>query len=1228
MSLYPETKSFTALREILKKRIMILDGAMGTMVQSYGISEREWRGKEFVSSLVDLKGCNDVLCLTRPDVISNIHRRYLEAGADIIECNSFSATRIGLSAYGLSDRAADVAFRAAQLARAEADRATAADPSKPRFVAGILGPTGRTASISPDVQDPGARHVTSAALAEGYAGEARALLKGGADILMIETIFDTRNAKAAVYAVGQVEDELKLSVPVMISGTITDASGRTLSGQTTEAFYNSLRHAEPLSFGLNCALGPRELRPHLEELAEVSDYFISVHPNAGLPNAMGGYDLTAEEMGSYIGEWAASGLVNSVGGCCGTTPDHIRAEAEAVAGIAPRVPHKHDAACRLSGLEPLNITDDSLFMNVGERTNVTGSAKFRRLIKEEKYDEAISVARQQVEGGAQIIDVNMDEGMLDSEKCMTKFLNLIAAEPEIAKVPVMIDSSRWDTVVAGLKCVQGKCIVNSISMKEGEEKFLSHAKTLRRFGAAAVVMAFDETGQADTYERKISICTRAYNLLLSIGFPAEDIIFDPNIFAVATGIAEHNNYAKDFIDAVAEIKRTLPHALISGGVSNVSFSFRGNNPVREAIHSVFLYHAIKNGMDMGIVNAGQLAVYDDLPAELRERVEDVILNTRPDATDRLLEIAEKYRGAGKGAAEEKPDLKWREQSVEERLTYAMVKGITDFIDADTEEARQLLGSPIKVIEGPLMHGMDIVGDLFGSGKMFLPQVVKSARVMKKAVAYLEPFISGMSGSGHSAGKVVIATVKGDVHDIGKNIVSIVFQCNGFEVIDLGVMVPCDKILDTAEKEHADIVALSGLITPSLDEMVHVASEMERRGFKIPLMIGGATTSRIHTAVKIAPVYSGPVAYTANASRVIGVAQKLVSEDLSAGYIKELREQQEEDRRQFAEANSSRKLLPIGEARKRAPALSFEGDFAPAEPMVPGITVYRNVSIAKLWRYIDWTPFFSIWGLKGKYPDILKSAEFGTEAGKLMKDAEAFLKDAEEKGTIAARAVVGLFRAFSRGDDIIAETEDGGTELFSMLRQQHDKDECCSLSDFIAPEKSGAKDWIGVFALSAGFGSDEIVKRCKDDSNEYGAILTRAVCDRLTEAFAEYLHQEVRVRLWGYEAEGNASADDLLAGKYRGIRPAPGYPPCPNHSLKRHIWHILDVEERTGIKLTETGAMWPVASVSGFYFSHPGSKYFSVGKIGRDQLEDYAARNGVSDEEAEKELEPVLGYNRS
>ncbi|MDY6374996.1 MAG: methionine synthase, partial [Succinivibrionaceae bacterium] len=826
MSLYPETKSFTALREILKKRIMILDGAMGTMVQSYGISEREWRGKEFVSSLVDLKGCNDVLCLTRPDVISDIHRRYLEAGADIIECNSFSATRIGLSAYGLSDRAADVAFRAAQLARAEADRATAADPSKPRFVAGILGPTGRTASISPDVQDPGARNVTFDELAEGYAEEARALLKGGADILMIETIFDTLNAKAAVYAVEQVEDELKLSVPVMISGTITDASGRTLSGQTTEAFYNSLRHAEPLSFGLNCALGPRELRPHLEELAEVSDYFISVHPNAGLPNAMGGYDLTAEEMGSYIREWAASGLVNIVGGCCGTTPDHIRAEAEAVAGIAPRVPHKHDAACRLSGLEPLNITDDSLFMNVGERTNVTGSAKFRRLIKEEKYDEAISVARQQVEGGAQIIDVNMDEGMLDSEKCMTKFLNLIAAEPEIAKVPVMIDSSRWDTVVAGLKCVQGKCIVNSISMKEGEEKFLSHAKTLRRFGAAAVVMAFDETGQADTYERKISICTRAYNLLLSIGFPAEDIIFDPNIFAVATGIAEHNNYAKDFIDAVAEIKRTLPHALISGGVSNVSFSFRGNNPVREAIHSVFLYHAIKNGMDMGIVNAGQLAVYDDLPAELRERVEDVILNTRPDATDRLLEIAEKYRGAGKGAAEEKPDLKWREQSVEERLTYAMVKGITDFIDADTEEARQQLGSPIKVIEGPLMHGMDIVGDLFGSGKMFLPQVVKSARVMKKAVAYLEPFISGMSGSGHSAGKVVIATVKGDVHDIGKNIVSIVFQCNGFEVIDLGVMVPCDKILDTAEKEHADIVALSGLITPSLDEMVHVASEME------------------------------------------------------------------------------------------------------------------------------------------------------------------------------------------------------------------------------------------------------------------------------------------------------------------------------------------------------------------------------------------------------------------
>ncbi|WP_375751541.1 methionine synthase [Vibrio sp. HN007] len=1216
------------IEEQLKKRILIIDGAMGTMIQGYKLEEEDYRGERFADWQCDLKGNNDLLSLTQPKIIEEIYDAYLEAGADILETNTFNATTIAMADYEMESLSEEINYESAKLARRIADEWTAKTPEKPRFVAGVLGPTNRTCSISPDVNDPGYRNISFDQLVEAYSESTRALIKGGSDLILIETIFDTLNAKACAFAVDTVFEELGVKLPVMISGTITDASGRTLSGQTTEAFYNALRHVNPISFGLNCALGPDELRQYVEEMSRISENYVSTHPNAGLPNAFGEYDLSPEDMAEHIGEWADSGFLNIVGGCCGTTPAHIKAIADIVDGKKPRDLPDLPVECRLSGLEPLSIAKESLFINVGERTNVTGSARFKRLIKEELYDEALEVARQQVENGAQIIDINMDEGMLDAEACMVKFLNLCASEPEISKVPIMVDSSKWEVIEAGLKCIQGKGIVNSISLKEGKEKFVEQAKLIRRYGAAVIVMAFDEVGQADTRERKIEICTNAYRVLVDeVGFPPEDIIFDPNIFAVATGIDEHNNYAVDFIEAVADIKRDLPHAMVSGGVSNVSFSFRGNNYVREAIHAVFLYHCFKNGMDMGIVNAGQLEIYDNVPDKLREAVEDVVLNRHNDATENLLEIAAEYLEKAVGKQDDASALEWRTWPVEKRLEHALVKGITEFITEDTEEARQKASRPLEVIEGPLMDGMNVVGDLFGEGKMFLPQVVKSARVMKQAVAHLEPYINAEKQSGSSNGKILLATVKGDVHDIGKNIVGVVLQCNNFEIIDLGVMVPCEKILKVAKEENVDIIGLSGLITPSLDEMVHVAKEMERQGFDIPLMIGGATTSKAHTAVKIEQNYSKPVVYVNNASRAVGVCTTLLSDELRPAFIERLDKEYEKVREQHNRKKPRSKPVTLEQARENKVALDWD-TYTPPKPAKPGVHIIEDMDIATLRNYIDWTPFFMTWSLMGKYPAILEHEEVGEEAKKLFKDANDWLDRVESEKLFTASGICGLFPAANIGDDIEVYTDESRTEVSNVLfnlRQQTLKPKGYNycLSDFVAPKSSDKQDWVGCFAVTGGIGERELADEFKAKGDDYNAIMVQAVADRLAEAFAEYLHEKVRKEYWGYAPDESFSNEELIRENYQGMRPAPGYAACPEHTEKQQIWDLLDVENKIGMQLTSSYAMWPGASVSGWYFSHPESKYFAVAQIQQDQLEDYAQRKGWSVEEAEKWLAPNL-----
>ncbi|EHZ2551547.1 methionine synthase [Vibrio vulnificus] len=1212
----------------LKQRILLIDGGMGTMIQGYKLQEQDYRGERFADWHSDLKGNNDLLVLTQPQLIKEIHHAYLEAGADILETNTFNATTIAMADYDMESLSEEINFAAAKLAREAADEWTAKNPAKPRYVAGVLGPTNRTCSISPDVNDPGYRNVSFDELVEAYSESTRALIRGGSDLILIETIFDTLNAKACAFAVDSVFEELGFALPVMISGTITDASGRTLSGQTTEAFYNSLRHVRPISFGLNCALGPDELRPYVEELSRISETFVSTHPNAGLPNAFGEYDLSPEEMAEHVKEWAQSGFLNLIGGCCGTTPEHIRHMAMAVEGVSPRVLPEIPVACRLSGLEPLTIAKDTLFVNVGERTNVTGSARFKRLIKEELYDEALDVAREQVENGAQIIDINMDEGMLDAEACMVRFLNLCASEPEISKVPIMVDSSKWEVIEAGLKCIQGKGIVNSISLKEGKDKFVEQAKLIRRYGAAVIVMAFDEVGQADTRERKLEICTQAYRILVDeVGFPPEDVIFDPNIFAVATGIDEHNNYAVDFIEAVADIKRDLPHAMISGGVSNVSFSFRGNNYVREAIHAVFLYHCFKNGMDMGIVNAGQLEIYDNVPERLREAVEDVVLNRRDDATERLLEIAEEYRENAVGKQEDASALEWRTWPVEKRLEHALVKGITEFIVEDTEEARLNASKPLEVIEGPLMDGMNVVGDLFGEGKMFLPQVVKSARVMKQAVAHLEPFINASKQAGSSNGKILLATVKGDVHDIGKNIVGVVLQCNNYEIIDLGVMVPCEQILKVAKEQQVDIIGLSGLITPSLDEMVHVAKEMERLGFDLPLLIGGATTSKAHTAVKIEQNYSHPVVYVNNASRAVGVCTSLLSDELRPAFVERLQADYELVRDQHNRKKPRTKPVTLEAARANKVAIDWQS-YTPPVPSQPGVHVFDDFDVATLRQYIDWTPFFLTWSLVGKYPTIFDHEEVGEEAKRLFEDANEWLDRIEREGLLKARGMCGLFPAASVGDDIEVYTDESRTQVAKVLhnlRQQTEKPKGANycLSDYVAPKESGKNDWIGAFAVTGGVNERELADQFKAQGDDYNAIMIQAVADRLAEAFAEYLHERVRKEIWGYAADENLSNEELIREKYQGIRPAPGYPACPEHTEKGPLWELLNVEETIGMSLTSSYAMWPGASVSGWYFSHPDSRYFAIAQIQQDQVESYAERKGWDLLEAEKWLGPNI-----
>lgn len=1221
------------LHQAIKTRILILDGGMGTMIQSYKLQEADYRGERFSDYHMDIAGNNDLLSITKPDVIREIQRAYLEAGADILETNTFNSTRISMADYEMEDLTYELNFASARLARELCDEFTAKNPTKPRFVAGVLGPTSRTCSISPDVNDPGARNVTFDQLVENYLESMDGLVNGGADIILIETIFDTLNAKAAVFAVQEYFDKIGFELPVMISGTITDASGRTLSGQTTEAFYNSLAHARPLSMGLNCALGAKELRQYVQEMSRVANCFVSAHPNAGLPNEFGEYDQTAQEMMEIVEEFAASGFLNIIGGCCGTTPAHIKALADAMAKYPPRVIPNIEPACRLSGLEPFNITKDSLFVNVGERCNVTGSARFKRLIVEEDYSTALEVALEQVENGAQVIDINMDEGMLDAEKAMVRFLNLIAGEPDIARVPIMVDSSKWEVIEAGLKCIQGKPIVNSISLKEGEEEFLHKAKLCMRYGAAVVVMAFDETGQADTMERKKEICERSYRTLVDkLNFPPEDIIFDPNIFAVATGIEEHNNYAVDFIEATRWIRTNLPHAGVSGGVSNVSFSFRGNNPVREAIHSVFLYHAIKAGMNMGIVNASQLAVYDDLPKELKDKVEDVILNRHAGGTEALLDIAEKYRGEG-GTGEAKEDAEWRSLPIAKRIEHALVKGISTHIVEDTEEARQHYPRPLDVIEGPLMDGMNVVGDLFGAGKMFLPQVVKSARVMKQSVAYLQPFIEAeKTEASKPNGKILMATVKGDVHDIGKNIVGVVLQCNNFEVVDLGVMVPCDKIIDTAIEQNCDIIGLSGLITPSLDEMVFVGREMERRGINKPLLIGGATTSKAHTAVKIDPVFKlNQVVYVADASRAVGVASTLLSNELRPKFIEDLKQEYIAVR----ERNANRK--PRGTVRTYpeaiAKGLKLDWDnYTPPTPAFTGVKVFEDYDLNTLVDFIDWTPFFISWDLAGKFPRILDDEVVGEAARALWDDAQKMLRKLIDEKLIKANGVIGFWPANTVNADDIAVYDANGKQINTLhhIRQQHLKQGMeskphYSLADFVAPKETGKQDYIGGFAVTAGIGAEELAKEYQSKGDDYNSIMVKALADRLAEAFAEHMHQRVRKEFWGYDRDENLSNEDLIKEQYKGIRPAPGYPACPDHTEKTQLFALLDGEKNTGITLTEHFAMLPTAAVSGWYFSHPESEYFNTGKIELDQVESLAQRKGVSVQEIERWLSPVLAY---
>jgi len=1218
------------LQALLKERVAILDGAMGTMVQQHKLTEADYRGGRFSDWPSELRGNHDLLTLTQPDVIASVHRAFFNSGADIVETNTFNSTAASLADYGMQDHVTEYNEAGAALARQVADE-VAAESGIPRFVAGVLGPTSRTASLSPDVNDPGFRNVTFEALRETYLEATQALVKGGADLIMIETVFDTLNAKAAIFAVEEYRAETGDDIPLMISGTITDASGRTLSGQTTEAFWNSVAHARPIAIGLNCALGAEDLRPYVAELSRIADTAVSVHPNAGLPNEFGGYDDTPEYMAEVLDGFMADGLLNIVGGCCGTTPLHIAAIAAAAKKRAPRQLPEIVPALRLAGLEPFNVTADSLFVNVGERTNITGSARFKRLILDEDYNTALQVARQQVESGAQVIDINMDEGMLDSLGAMQRFLNLIAAEPDIARVPIMVDSSKWEVIEAGLRCIQGKPVVNSISLKEGEEPFLRQARLLKRYGAAVVVMAFDEQGQAESTERRLEICTRAYTLLTeTVGIPGNDIIFDPNIFAVATGIAEHNGYALSFIEATARIKKELPGALVSGGVSNVSFSFRGNNPVREAMHSVFLYHAIQAGMDMGIVNAGLMTVYDDIPDELRDAVEDVILNRRDDATDRLLAMAGKYQNSG-GPAEEEKVAEWRELPVNERLSYALVKGIDDYIEGDTEDARLAATRPLDVIEGPLMDGMNTVGDLFGAGKMFLPQVVKSARVMKKAVAYLVPYIEeSQDGAARKAGKIIMATVKGDVHDIGKNIVGVVLQCNNFDVVDLGVMAPCEKILDAAIEQEADIIGLSGLITPSLDEMVHVAREMTRRGFEVPLLIGGATTSPAHTSVKIDPEYAGAVVYVKDASRSVGVAQKLIGGEDSTAFVAEIKDDCRVRRERHAGRGDRATYVSIAAARANKSSLNWN-NYQPPAPKKPGVHTLE-IPLATLVDYIDWMPFFNAWEFHGKFPAILDDETVGEAARSLYEDAQAMLAKIVDENWLKARAVIGFFPANSEADDVVlyaSEARDGELTRLHHLRQQRQKPDGQAnrcLADFVAPVDTGLEDYLGAFAVTAGIGIDPKVREFEADHDDYSAILLKALADRFAEAGAEWLHERVRKDYWGYVADESLTNKALIAEQYQGVRPAPGYPACPDHTEKATLWQLLDVENNAGITLTESFAMLPTAAVSGFYYSHPDSSYFAVGKIGRDQIEDYAARKGMKVEAAERWLASILNYD--
>ncbi|MES2278083.1 MAG: methionine synthase [Bacteroidota bacterium] len=1234
------------IRKELEKRILVIDGAMGTMIQRYDLTEEDFRGERFRDHKSDLKGNNDLLNLTRPDVIKAIHAEYLDAGADIIETNTFSTQVISLADYHMEELAYEMSYEGARIAREVVDEYNLKTPEKLRFVAGAVGPTNRTASLSPDVNDPGYRAVNFDILAEAYYTQIRGLVDGGSDLLLIETIFDTLNAKAALFAAKRYEDELRHTnpaykgLPLMISGTITDASGRTLSGQTVEAFWDSVQHANLLSVGLNCALGAKEMRPHLEELAAKADVYVSAYPNAGLPNEFGQYDEVPHETAHLIEDFMLNGMVNIVGGCCGTTPDHIRAIAEKAAKVAPRKRPEIEPFMRLSGLEAVTLTPEANFVNVGERTNITGSPKFSKLILAEDFEGALTVARQQVEGGAQVIDVNMDEGMIDSEATMVKFLNLLASEPDIAKLPIMVDSSKWTVIEAGLKCLQGKGIVNSISLKEGEDLFKQYARKILSYGAATVVMAFDEQGQADSFERRIEICKRSYDILVDeVGFPPQDIIFDPNILTVATGLEEHNNYAVDFIKATKWIKENLPYAKVSGGVSNISFSFRGNNRVREAMHSAFLYHAIKAGMDMGIVNAGMLEVYEEIPKELLELVEDVLLNRREDATERLVTFADTIKGgAGKEIVR---DEEWRKGTVQERLSHSLVKGIIEYLDNDVEEARQAYPKPLEVIEGPLMDGMNVVGDLFGAGKMFLPQVVKSARVMKKAVAYLLPFIElekqrvidageDSSGSRANAGKVLMATVKGDVHDIGKNIVGVVLACNNFEVIDLGVMVPAQRIIEEARKQQVDIIGLSGLITPSLDEMVHFAKEMEREGFTIPLIIGGATTSRIHAAVKVAPNYSGAAIHVLDASRSVTVCSSLMNRETSPAYIQGIKDEYAKAREAHLNKKSDKRFKTIDEARADKFQISLDGDVAP-KPTFLGTKVIEAFPLEELVPYIDWTPFFHTWELRGSYPKIFDDKYVGVEAKKLFDDAQMLLNKIVSEKLLQANGVIGFWPANSVGDDIELYTDDTRSQVLTTiytLRQQNEKvkgEPYYALSDFITPKESGVPDYWGGFAVTAGIGCDELVAKFEADYDDYNSIMAKALADRLAEAFAEKMHELVRKDYWGYSKDEQLGATELIKEQYQGIRPAPGYPACPDHTEKTTLFEILKAEDNAKMHLTESLAMTPAASVSGFYFAHPQARYFGLGKISKDQVEDYAVRKGMALEDVERWLGPNLNY---